>query len=212
MTSEMTGRRPMAALALELRGSTRFYEVLSPESLFEIVRQCFALGEAVMQDHGGQVCQITANSLLAGFPDGEGRAAERAVGASREIITRVSDWAGQWQERFGVRICASVGIHLGAVVAGDLAAGQARIRAMVGEPASVAQFLVRRARPDEFVLSEAVFAALGAAPEDIRPLPQTVSLGESPLMPMYFCSPVHAPDYRLHVSEQWQPRMAQPAV
>lgn len=211
MTSELTGRLPMAVLALELRGSTRFYEVLSPESLFEIVRQCFALAETVTDGHGGRVCQITANSLLAGFPHGDGQAAGQAVAASREIVSRVADWAGQWQERFGVRISASIGIHFGTVVAGGLTCGEAGIRAMVGEPVSVAQFLVKRARPDEFVLSQAVFDALGAAPQDIRPLPQTVSLGESPLMPMYFCSPVHPPEFRLHVSEQWQPRMAPPA-
>ena len=152
-----------AIMFAELRNFTRMSEVLPPERALELVDEFFALARRVVEAHGGEVYDVHNDTLMAAFCDGRAvRDAQHALSAAQDLLREFGALQQAWQRDYGLHTAAAIGMHLGGIVLG-LAGGSGHSRAhILGDCVSIAERLLHRARPGEFVLSDAMMGALSS--------------------------------------------------
>jgi len=159
-----TVRRPAAILQAELRNFTRMSEMLDPEKVLELASEFFSLAGEIVREHSGKVLSVYNDKLLAAFPGGTpAEFSSYALKAAQHLQRDFGSLGARWQSEYGLPAAVSVGIHLGETVFGMAGPAGAQQFVAFGDPVSIAERLVHRARNGEIVLSLPVMKALGAA-------------------------------------------------
>ena len=114
-------RRVVTVLFADLAGFTGLSETRDPESVKNLVDQCFAALAADVTDHGGRVDKVVGDAIIAlfGAPRANEDDAERAVRAGLEMQRTISRMAAE----VGADVRLRVGINTGEVLVGALRAG-----------------------------------------------------------------------------------------
>ena len=157
-------RRQALVLFAELRNFTRMSEMLEPQRVLELASEFFALAARAAESSGGESAGLHNDTLVAGFRRGSpAQICQQGVRAAQQIQREFGLLADSWEKQFGLRTAVAMGLHLGETVFG--ASGSAGRQQFVafGDTVSVANRLLHRARAGEFVLSDSVLGALGAA-------------------------------------------------
>jgi adenylate cyclase len=159
-----TERRPAAILQAELRNFTRMSEMLEPAKVLELANDFFTLGGRIVREQSGKVLSVYNDTLLASFAAGAGpNFTANALKAAQDLQREFRLLGERWQTEYGLPAAVSLGIHLGETVFGMAGPQGAQQYVAFGDPVSVAERLVHRARNGEIVLSLPVMQALGAA-------------------------------------------------
>ena len=151
-------RRQVTVMFSDLVGSTALSARMDPEDLRDVIsayRKCVAEN---VRCFGGFVSQYVGDGVLAyfGYPEAHEDDADRAVGASLQLVKAVADL------KTGVTLRARVGVATGLVVVGDLiGSGEAQERGIVGETPNLAARLQGIAEPDTVVIAEGTRRLLG---------------------------------------------------
>jgi adenylate cyclase len=157
-------RRPAALLYAELRNFTRLSEVLQPDKVLALANEFFALAAKAFIANAGRVLSVQNDSLLGAFMEGAPpEFADRALKAAQAIQAEFGALGERWQKEYGLPAAVALGVHLGETVFGMAGPQGAQQFVAFGDPVSVAERLVHRARAGETVLSIDVMTALGAA-------------------------------------------------
>jgi adenylate cyclase len=181
-------RRPAALLYAELRNFTRLSEVLQPDKVLALANEFFALAAKAFIANAGRVLSVQNDSLLGAFMEGEPpEFADRALKAAQAIQTQFGALGERWQKEYGLPAAVALGVHLGETVFGMAGPHGAQQFVAFGDPVSVAERLVHRARAGEIVLSVDVMKALGAAVATIgaEELPALELGGKRPALGIY---------------------------
>jgi class 3 adenylate cyclase len=92
----------------------------------------------------------------------------------------------RWQTEYGLPAAVSLGIHLGETVFGMAGPQGAQQYVAFGDPVSVAERLVHRARNGEIVISAPVMKALGAAADSLGAVElPPIELSKRPAIAIY---------------------------
>jgi class 3 adenylate cyclase len=159
-----TERRAAALLYAELRNFTRMSEVLEAPKVLALANEFFSLAGRIVREQSGKVLSVQNDSLLAGFVAGTpAQFAGSGVKAAQDLTREFAPIGERWQTEYGLPAAMSVGIHLGETVFGMAGPQGAQQYVAFGDPVSVAERLVHRARNGEIVISLPVMKALGAA-------------------------------------------------
>jgi len=167
-------RRVAALLVCELRGFARLSEELEPAHALQLESEFLSLIAAALKAEQGEIVTIANDVLLAAFRGGDApQVAAQAVRAAQRIQSESAPLAEAWRQKHGLRVAAAMALHLGETLFGAAGpAGREQFIAL-GDPATVVQRLLLRARAGEFVLSHAVIQVV--SPEgldlDAEPLP-----------------------------------------
>ena len=182
-----TERRAAALLFAELRNFTRLSEVHEAGRVLTLANEFFSLAGRIVREQSGKVLCVQNDSLLAAFAAGPAaQFAGNGVKAAQDLMREFAPMSERWQTEFGLPAAMSAGIHLGETVFGMAGPQGAQQYVAFGDPVSVAERLVHRARNGEIVMSLPLMKALGAAvqtlgAEELPPL----ELAKRPPIPIY---------------------------
>jgi adenylate cyclase len=159
-----TERRAAAILQAELRNFTRMSEMLEATKVLALANEFFSLAGRLVREQAGKVLSIQNDTLLAAFATGTpAQFAGNALKTAQDVAREFGALGERWQTEYGLPAAVSVGIHLGETVFGMAGPQGAQQYVAFGDPVSVAERLVHRARNGEIVISLPVMKALGAA-------------------------------------------------
>jgi class 3 adenylate cyclase/tetratricopeptide (TPR) repeat protein len=154
--AEIKGNRGYVAVFFtDLCDYTSLNETLDPEDAEQLRRQVEALATRVIHKHGGSVCQVYGDGVLAvfGIPRPAEDDARRAIEAAIELheAMRTAEWHASGAVPFEARL--HTGIHAGLVLArhGDEVHGRYQV---VGDVVNTASRLCGAAGRDEIFVSE----------------------------------------------------------
>lgn len=159
-----TERRAAVVVQAELRNFTRMSEMLEPARVLALANEFFSLAGRIVRDQSGKVLSVQNDTLLAAFYAGSpAQFAANALKAGQDLEREFGSLGDRWQTEYGLPAAVSLGIHLGETVFGMAGPQGAQQYVAFGDPVSVAERLVHRARNGEIVISLPVMQALGAA-------------------------------------------------
>lgn len=159
-----TERRAAVIVQAELRNFTRMSEMLEPARVLALANEFFSLAGRIVREQSGKVLSVQNDTLLAAFYAGStAQFATNALKAGQDLEREFGALGDRWQTEYGLPAAVSLGVHLGETVFGMAGPQGAQQYVAFGDPVSVAERLVHRARNGEIVISEPVVKALGAA-------------------------------------------------
>ena len=164
LTTSPHHHEPMQATVMftDIAGFTRIAETLSPDTLVLLLREYFAEIVSIIERHGGSVDNFVGDAIVAIFrerPAGLPHAM-RALNAAKEIAE--TTLARQFN---GTHLPTRIGLHTGAVLAGEVGSASRRGFSIFGDTVNVAARL--EAANKEFgstiLISESTMTAAGSA-------------------------------------------------
>ncbi|HET8892878.1 MAG TPA: ABC transporter substrate-binding protein [Gaiellaceae bacterium] len=156
-------RKVLTALFADVVGSTQLAERLDPEDVKLVVGEAVARIVGEVEALGGHVKDLAGDGVLAffGAPTTREDDAERAVRAGLRIVAELEDYGrevlrGWGVDGFGVR----VGAATGAVVVGEIGAGERVEYAAFGDTVNIAARLQSASEPGVVLVDDATHAAV----------------------------------------------------
>jgi class 3 adenylate cyclase len=181
-------RTPAVILQVELRNFTRLSEMLDPDRVMQLAGAFFSLAGAAVKAHAGEVFSVQNDALLAAFRGGTpAQLASRAIRAAQAQLRDFGPVGERWNTDYGLPATIAVGLHLGETIFGMTGPQGGEQYVAFGDPVSITERLVHRARAGEIVFSAYVGKALGAeaaAALGAQPLPP-LDLGRRPALPIF---------------------------
>ena len=176
-------RKTVTVLFIDAVSSTALGERMDPESLRAVMTRYFDVMREVIESHGGAVEKFIGDAVMAifGVPIVHEDDALRACRAAVEIRSRLAELEPQIRADRGVAIEWRAGINTGAVVAGDVAAGQ---RIVTGDAVNVAARLEAAAAPGEILMGAETLALVRDA-ATVEPVDALNLKGKSELVPAW---------------------------
>lgn len=115
-------RQTVTIMFADLRGFTKLCEVIAPEQLFAILRDCFGKLISIVRTNGGTIDKLVGDSMMVvwGNPVPMENHAEKAVEAAIEMQAMMQILRKKWQQKLGVDIMLGIGINTDEVVAGTI--------------------------------------------------------------------------------------------
>jgi len=182
-----TERRPAAIVQAELRNFTRMSEMLEAARVLALANEFFTLAGRIVREQSGKVLSVYNDTLLASFAAGTpAQFAANALEAAQGLQREFGNLGERWQTEYGLPAAVSVGIHVGETVFGMAGPQGAQQYVAFGDPVSIAERLVHRARNGEIVFSGHTMKALGPVGEPlmVEQLPP-LELAKRPAIPIY---------------------------
>lgn len=158
----LSERTAVVALFADLRGFTRFSEVVPVACIVPMLNEFFGALTDAAHEEDGTVFSMAGDSLLVGFnvPVPQEDAGERALRTARGMIGRFAPVAARWQREYGLDIGVGVGIEAGEVVAGNVGSPSFMSYTIIGDPVNVAARLMQMASADEILIGPGAFRML----------------------------------------------------
>jgi adenylate cyclase len=168
-------RQNAVILFVQLRQFEQIADMLEPEIVIELVNEFLSLAGETAAQAGGESLGVQNDTALIAFRGAPPlQTTQKAAQTALALQVELTGLAERWKKDYGVETAAAMGLHLGEAVFGESgAAGATRIMSAFGDTVTIAERLARRSRAGEFVLSDAVMAALSVSnhPLNAKPLP-----------------------------------------
>src|SRR5712672_1862901 len=167
--------RHVAVMFVDFRSFTAGARTRSPQEVVDRLDGAFAVLVDILDRHGGIVNKFLGDGFLAlfGAPIADPDAAARAVAAAQEMLAAMAQHndGHEWKLRIGI------GIHIGAVVAGNVGSPRRKEYTVIGDTVNFASRLesLNKEFNSQFLISADVRDALGEDGKD------ALSLGEVPV-------------------------------
>ncbi len=115
-------RKTVTIMFADLRGFTKLCEVIAPEQLIAMLRDCFSKLISIVKTNGGTIDKLVGDSMMVvwGNPVPMENHAEKAVEAAIEMQLMMQSLGKKWQQKLGVEIMLGIGINTDEVVAGTI--------------------------------------------------------------------------------------------
>lgn len=140
--------RVVAVLFADLTGFTRLCENAPAGEIIDLLRQFRIRMEKAVFTHGGTVDKYIGDCVMATFgllaPSGRDPAA--ALASARDMQQAIIDWNQERADRELAPVGLGIGLHYGAVVAGDIGSDQRLEFTVIGDTVNVASRLMHLTR------------------------------------------------------------------
>jgi class 3 adenylate cyclase len=115
-------RKTVTIMFADLRGFTELCEVIAPEQLFVMLRDCFGKLIPIVRANGGTIDKLVGDSMMVvwGNPVPIENHAEKAVESAIEMQAMMQSLKKKWQQKLSVDIMLGIGINTDEVVAGTI--------------------------------------------------------------------------------------------
>jgi class 3 adenylate cyclase len=154
----------VTVISSDIRDFTSLADRLSPERSVAVLNRYYSVWAVAADRHGGRVAGTAGDSVLVVFGLlGEKDAAERALACARDFIAELPGLRDDLQSAsLPAPSDVSIGMHSGAIVAGDLGVQGSRRLGVFGEAVSTAARLDSLCREfkQDLLLSQSVFRQL----------------------------------------------------
>ena len=115
-------RKTVTIMFADLRGFTKLCELIAPEQIIAMLRDCFGKLISIVRTNGGTIDKLGGDSMMVvwGNPVPIENHAEKAVEAAIEMQAMMVSLKKKWQQKLGVDIMLGIGINTDEVVAGTI--------------------------------------------------------------------------------------------
>ena len=130
----------VTVLFSDLRDFTPWVEATDPREVVRDLNAYFSQMEGAIRASGGLVLQYIGDEIEAvfGAPVADGRHADQAVRAAREMSRRLAAWNGERARTGKAPLRHGIGIHTGTVLAGGIGSRDRLSYALVGDAVNLA--------------------------------------------------------------------------
>ncbi|HEU5177665.1 MAG TPA: adenylate/guanylate cyclase domain-containing protein [Burkholderiales bacterium] len=162
--------RPIVAMFVDLRDSTRIAESRLPYDVVFIMNQFFAEMHAALRASGGYYAQFRGDGLLAlyGLQSELPAACRAALEGAAQMQTRIERLNQSLADEIKTPLRIGIGIHAGVAIVGTLGPPEAPIYSAIGDMVNTAARLedMTKAFGCTLVISEEALRQAGVAPGD----------------------------------------------
>lgn len=157
-------RRNVSVLFADLSGYTSLSNRIDGEDLYEIVQQYIHLLSNNVYKYEGIVDKFTGDGIMAlfGAPISHENNAERAVRASIDMQTELTQMSRDLKKRLGIEFQARIGLHSGSVIVGGIGSNMMMNYTAIGDTVNLARRIEEAAPPGAILVSEAVYRQVRA--------------------------------------------------
>jgi adenylate cyclase len=169
--------REVAVMFVDFRDFTGAARIQTPQKVVARLDDAFAVLVEILDRHGGIVNKFLGDGFLAlfGAPIADPDAAARAVAAAREMLVAMAQQNDkqEWKLRIGI------GIHVGAVMAGNVGSPRRKEYTVMGDTVNFAARLesLNKEFNSQLLVSSAVRDAIGKAGSAALPLGEVTIRG-----------------------------------
>ena len=168
-------RQLAVILFAQLRNFEQIADMLDPEVVMSLVNEYLQLLSETAGQVGGETLGVQNDTVMIVFRGAPPlQTAQKAAQTALSLQVELTGLGERRTNDYGVQTATAMGLHLGEAVFGvSGAAHNPRLLGAFGDTVSIAERLARRSRAGEFVLSDAVMAALSVSnlPLNATPLP-----------------------------------------
>jgi len=168
-------RQLAVILFAQLRNFEQIADMLDPEIVMNLVNEFLTLIAETASQASGETLGVQNDTAMIAFRGAPPmQTAQKAAQTALSLQVELTGLAERWKTDYGVQTATAMGLHLGEAVFGESGtAGSPRLLGAFGDTVTIAERLARRSRAGEFVLSDAVMAALSVSnlPLNATPLP-----------------------------------------
>jgi adenylate cyclase len=175
----------VAVMFVDIRNFTAAARLRAPANVVKRLDDAFAILVDIVDRNGGIVNKFLGDGFLAlfGAPIHDPAAAQHAVTAARQMLDAIArDNDGhQWPLRIGI------GIHLGAVVAGNVGSPRRKEYTVIGDTVNCTARLeaLNKEYGSQIIVSDAIYQAIGTDVADASALGDVVIRGYDEPMPLW---------------------------
>jgi class 3 adenylate cyclase len=146
----------------DLRGFTSLCEHHPPETVIEMLRDCFGKLISIVRNNGGVVDKLMGDSMMVvwGNPIPSVDHAEKAVESAIEMQTMMKVLKKKWFQRLGVDLKMGIGINTDEVVAGTIGSAGFCDYTVLGRGVNLASSIESVCPGDMIYISEKTFSQL----------------------------------------------------
>lgn len=160
--SQISERRAIAVLFVDIRGFTTISESLEPEQVVEILNEYLSLVAAAIQHWDGTLDKFIGDAAMALFnaPRDQKDYVLHAVCAAEEIVQSSDYIRDKFQARYGKTVSFGIGINCGDAIVGNIGSRSRMDYTAIGDTVNTAARLEANAEPGQILVSEAVWEAV----------------------------------------------------
>lgn len=158
-------RRRVAILMSDIRGFTPLSETVSPETAIQLLNTYFGHMIEAVKVHQGIIVDFVGDALLAFFDPLESpieTAAARGVRCALDMQARMAQFNREMQTVGLAPMAMGIGVHVGAVVVGNIGSETRAKYGIVGAAVNLTQRIEGEAGGGQTVLSEACYELVAA--------------------------------------------------
>lgn len=156
-------RTTVTIMFADLRGFTRLCEIIDPEQVIAMLRDCFGKFISIVRMNGGTVDKLIGDSMMVvwGNPVALENHAEKAVESAIEMQAMMQVLKKKWAQKIGVEVMMGIGINTDEVVAGTIGSAEFCDYTVLGSGVNLASSLESVCPGDMIYISEETFSRLG---------------------------------------------------
>lgn len=160
--SQISKRKAIAVLFVDIRSFTTISESLEPEQVVEILNEYLSLVAAAIAHWDGTLDKFIGDAAMALFnaPRNQNDYVLRAVCAAEEIVQSSDYIRSKFQERYGKTVNFGIGINCGEAIVGNIGSKSRMDYTAIGDTVNTAARLEANAAPGQILVSEAVWEAV----------------------------------------------------
>jgi adenylate cyclase len=155
-------RTTVTIMFADLRGFTKLCEIIPPEQVIEMLRDCFGKFISIVRANGGIVDKLMGDSMMVvwGNPVPMENHAEKAVESAIEMQAMMQVLKKKWAQKLGVEIMMGIGINTDEVVAGTIGSAEFCDYTVLGCGVNLASSIESVCPGDMIYVSERTFSQL----------------------------------------------------
>lgn len=160
--AQVSRRKHIAVLFVDIRGFTSISESLEPEQVVEILNEYLSSVADAIQKWGGTVDKFIGDAAMAVFnaPRDQEDYIFRAVCAADEILKSSAYIREKYEKRFGKTVSYGIGINCGEAIVGNIGSKSHMDYTAIGDTVNTAARLEAHAGAGQILVSEAVWYAV----------------------------------------------------
>ena len=180
-------RRAITVLFADVVAFTPLAETRPPEVVVALLNELFSLLSEIVFRHGGTIDKFIGDCVMAvwGAPIASDDHAHKALEAAEDMMRFLENANPSWQEKYGITIRLAVGVNTGAAIVGNVGSDKRMEYTVIGDTVNVAARLEGIAGPNQILVGEGTYSAVGEAFD-------LVSLGERTLTGRSKASTIYA--------------------
>lgn len=184
--------RTVTVLFCDVRHFTHISESMEPQEVLEMLNDCFTVLSHVIDDFEGVIDKYVGDSIMAlfGAPIDIENHALQAILCAKMMMRVLHDWNQQRNEAGLSTLNIGIGIHTGAVIAGNVGAENHLNYTVLGHNVNLASRICDYAKEMEILVTEDTLNGPGV--KDVvkyEALPPVIFRGISTAIPLFLIDP-----------------------
>lgn len=152
-------RKDVTLMFVDIRGFTPLSEKMEPEEVIEVLNEYLEICTKAVFEYEGTIDKFMGDGVMVifGAPVEQPDHALRAAKTALRLKENANQLADRLEQRFGKRVAFGVGLNSGPAVIGNIGSRDRVDYTAIGDTVNLAARLESNAKPNQVLISEAVY-------------------------------------------------------